>query len=296
MKKLYGVVTALTTPIDKNGKIIKSSVFKLVDYIVKNGVNCLYPMGSTGEMFFIDKNERKKMAEYVIEANSGRAVVYIHVGAKTLKETIELASHAYDSGADGIAAVTPVYYKVNDEEMYDYYSAIAKSIPENFPLYIYNIPQLSSNDISVSICEKLAKTHSNIIGIKYSYPDMLRTREYIQVNDSNFSVLHGCDTLFDTILTLGCTGTVSGISCVFPNLFAHVYKAFMNRDIESMMSAQRKVNEVSRVILDGSSIANLKAALILLGIDMGYMIRPLHESDAASVGRIKSLLYAEKML
>ena len=63
-----------------------------------------------------------------------------------------------------------------------------------------------------------------------------------------------------------------------------------------MMSAQRKVNEVSRVILDGSSIANLKAALILLGIDMGYMIRPLHESDAASVDRIKSLLYAEKML
>jgi len=296
MKKLYGVVTALTTPIDKNGKIIKSSVFKLVDYVVNNGVNCLYPMGSTGEMFFFDKDKRKKMAEYVIEANSGRATVFIHVGAKTLNETVELAYHAYNSGADGIAVITPIYYKVNDEEMYDYYSTIAKTIPENFPLYIYNLPQQTSNDISVSVCEKLAKTHSNIIGIKYSYPDMFRTKEYIQINDNNFSVLHGCDALFDTILTLGCSGTVSGISCVIPGIFAEVYKAFTNWDLKRMISAQRKINKVSKIILDGSPIANLKAALTLLGIDMGYMIRPLHEADAASVDRIKSMLYAENML
>lgn len=275
MKKLHGIVTAMVTPIGKDRKILMPSVDALVEKLIRSGIHGLYPLGSTGEMLLLDSQERKSMAERVIETTAGRIPVFIHIAAPTTREAVELAKHASEAGADGIAAVTPMYYAVSDEEMVEYYDAIARNVPADFPVYLYNLPQSTINDLSVDVCSRLAQMHPNIIGIKYSYPDLLRTRKYLEVNNGTFSVLQGCDLLVDAALALGCDGIVSGLSNSFPEAFVQAYDAVRAGDEDAVRAAMKKVCSVGDILLDGGGMANMKAALALQGIEMGEMVPPL---------------------
>lgn len=296
MKKLHGIVTAMVTPIGKNGDILMPSVDALVEKLIQAGIHGLYPLGSTGEMLLLDQQKRKVMAERVVETAAGRVPVFIHIAAPTTQEAVALAHHAADIGADGIAAVTPMYYTVSDEEMTEYYAAIARSVPEDFPIYLYNLPQSTVNDLSVDVCSHLARAHSNIIGIKYSYPDLLRTRKYIEVNGGNFSVLQGCDLLVDAALVLGCDGIVSGLSNSFPEVFVQAYDAVCAGDENAVRAAMKKVCSVGEILLDGGGMANMKAALALQGIDMGEMVAPLLPTSPEKMHEMQSRLIEAGLL
>ena len=110
MKKLYGVTTAMVTPFDEKGGVMVESVEKMVEFLVRRGVHCLYPCGTTGEMFLMSEEDRKLVAETVIRQNRGRLTAYVHVGAMHPDETIRLARHACDIGADGVGVVTPAFF------------------------------------------------------------------------------------------------------------------------------------------------------------------------------------------
>ena len=136
MKKLYGVITAMTTPFDAEGNVDVAALERAVDFQVEKGVNCLYPCGTTGEMMYLTVEERKLVAKTVIDHAAGRVPVFVQVGAWNLADTIELARHAVDSGADGIGVVTPVFYKLSDRGLIDFYEAVAASVPSDFPVYL----------------------------------------------------------------------------------------------------------------------------------------------------------------
>lgn len=281
MKKLYGVIPAMVTPFDDQDKFNASAMRKLVDYMVEGGVQCLYPLGTTGEMDLMTTEERKQAAETVIEQSNGRLVTYIHVGAPSLRETVELAQHAKKAGADGVAAVTPIYFKVNDREMEEYYVSLAKSLPEDFPVYAYNIPQLSGNDIKPEVLERIVKRAPNVVGIKYSLPDMVRTAQYVGVNNNTFSVAQGADNLGYPALVLGCDGFVSGCANVFPKVYADVYAAYKADDQAKGMAAQKLAFEAADLLCSGTAcgMAYLKEGLRLMGIDVGHVRRPLLDAS-----------------
>ena len=94
MKKLKGVITAMTTCFDENDQVDVNGMQELTEFLIESGVNCLYPCGTTGEMHLLTVEERKLIAETVVNAAAGRVTVYIQVGAMTTKDTIELAKHA----------------------------------------------------------------------------------------------------------------------------------------------------------------------------------------------------------
>ena len=140
MKELFGVTTAMVTPIDENNEVDYEAVRQLTEMLIDKGVNCLYPCGTTGEMLRLTVDERKKIAETVVEMAAGRVNVFIHCGCMRQEDTIELVKHAKTVGADGAGIVTPAFFGVNDEEMKQYYLAVGESV-KDFPLYLYNIPQ-----------------------------------------------------------------------------------------------------------------------------------------------------------
>lgn len=275
MKKLYGVITAMVTPFDKENRVDTEAIKKHVDFLIDGGVNCLYPLGTTGEMYLMSTEERKLVAETVVAQNNKRVTTYIHVGAMTQADTEVLARHAYDIGADGVGVVTPSYFKLNDRELEEFYVAVAKSVPEDFPVYTYNIPQLSGNDLKPEVVEKIVKRAPNVIGIKYSYPDMNRTVHYTRINNGNFSVVQGADTLMFPALLLGCEGIVSGCSSVFPELFANVYKAYLEGNYEEAAKQQKIATFGAEAIKCGANMSYFKEGLKIRGIDMGHMRKPL---------------------
>ncbi|WP_280170487.1 dihydrodipicolinate synthase family protein [Priestia megaterium] len=274
MKHLYGVTTAMVTPFAKTGEVDLEKVVDLTEFLISKGAHCLYPLGTTGEMLRLSVKERKQVAETVVKQAANRVTVFIHVGAMNEEDTIELAKHAYEIGADGIGVVTPMFFGANANELETYFTKVAHSVPNDFPVYLYNIPQCSSNDLTAEVAQKVAKTCKNVVGIKYSYPDYLRVNEYLNINDGNFSVLPGTDRLFLAALAMGCEGVVSGVSGVYPEPFVETYNAFKANDLEKARKMQKIAIQYCEALLNGSNMSYFKEALKLRGIDVGGMRSP----------------------
>ena len=230
------------------------------------------------------------MAETVVKQAANRVTVFIHVGAMNEEDTIELARHAYEVGADGIGVVTPMFFGANDNELETYFTKVAHSVPEDFPVYLYNIPQCSSNDLTAEVAQKVAETCKNVIGIKYSYPDYLRVNDYLNINDGNFSVLPGTDRLFLAALAMGCEGVVSGVSGVYPEPFVETYNAFKANDLEKARKMQKVAIQYCEALLNGSNMSYFKEALKLRGIDVGGMRSPQIDLTEEEVKKLDNKL------
>src|SRR5699024_2184850 len=206
------------------------------------------------------------MAEEVVNTANGLVNVFIHVGAALEEESIKLAQHAEEVGADGIGVVTPLYFNANDKEIEEFFVRVANSVSEDFPVYLYNIPQCASNDLSAEVADNVQKRCKNVIGVKYSYPDLHLMNEYLAVNDHNFSVVPGTDQLFLPTLAMGCDGVISGVSSAFPEPFVGVYNAFIENNIEKAREQQRIANVFCKELLAGANMSYFKEALKYRGI------------------------------
>ena len=298
---LYGITTAMVTLLDNADRIDIPATQRFTDFLIDRGIHCLYPLGTTGEMYRLSVEERKTVAETVIQQANGRVPVYIHVGAMSQAEVLELAAHAIEAGADGIGAVTPAYFAANPREITEFYNALASSVPQDYPVYLYSIPQLAANDLPTPIVADLAERWSNIVGIKYSWADFRRTVEYTRVRGGDFSVMLGADALLPAIMSLGCDGTVSGVSSAYPEPFVAMYEAIMQNDWKTALFHQHFADDYSNALRNGGNMAYFKAALQYRGIVESYHMRapqlPLTQSETDELySQLKELdaKYAEE--
>lgn len=292
MKKLFGVTTAMTTPFHEDGSVDLLAMSQQCEMLIGKGVQCLYPVGTTGEMLRLNPEERRQIAETVVKTASGRIPVYIHCGAATQTETIALLQHAESIGADGAGVVTPQFLGLNDREMEEYYVALAESVSRDFPIYLYNIPQCAANDIKPEVAERIVSRCANVVGMKYSFADINRTLDYLRVNGGNFSVMHGCDRVFIAMLALGCDGTVSGVSGVFPEPFVNIYKAYLAGDLKTARFWQRIAARIVDILHGGSNMAYFKEALQLRGLCGGRMRKPQLDLTATEATLLREELEA----
>jgi 4-hydroxy-tetrahydrodipicolinate synthase len=296
LKKMHGVVAAMVTPMNMNGQIDFGALGEYIDFLIEGKVNALYPLGTTGEMLHLTLQERKDCAEAVVKRANGRITVFIHTGAARMEDVIDLSKHASVIGADGIGVVTPFFMSLTAREMQTFYMTLASSVQSDFPVYLYNIPQCAANDISPDIAASIAARCPNIVGIKYSYPDIIRTLEYVNINDGNFSVLCGPDSVFQAMLALGCDGIVSGIAGVYPELVSASYQCYLKVDRDKAKQLQHLIYKVGNMLHNGSNMAFFKRALQLRGINAGHMRAPqldITEEEAGALSRRMSELQDE---
>lgn len=289
MKKLFGVTIAMVTPLDCNEKPDLEAVKDLTEKLIARGVDCLYPCGTTGEMLKLTLEERMAVAETVIKTAAGRVCVFIHVGADNAANTLALAKHAHQAGADGVGIVTPQFFGCTPREMTNYYDEIASNLPDDFPIYMYGIPQCAANDILPEVAKDLYHRHPNIVGMKYSFLDMDRTNAYLDIAP-DFSVLHGCDRLFTSMLILGCDGTVSGVGGVMPEPFVNIYKAYQAGDLAAAQKWQKAGRQICTILKNGSNMAIFKAALEHRGVKAGQMRKPQMALPAEEVAALTAQL------
>jgi 4-hydroxy-tetrahydrodipicolinate synthase len=279
MKKLYGVITAMTTPFDASDHVDVAALEKQTEFLISKGVNCLYPCGTTGEMYLMSAEERELVAETVVKKANHRVIVFIHTGAMHQEETIRLSLHALRIGADGIGVVTPSYFKISEKAMVQYYCDIVRKLPADFPVYVYAIPQFAGNEISAPVLNKIVDKCSNVVGIKYSYADMTRLQEYLSIRNGGLSVVFGPDHLFLPALAMGCDGTVSGCSGPVPELLVDVYAKYVVGDLKGARLAQIKAAEAIRLLRYGSDLAIFKSVLTARGIPGGFVRKPLPDLE-----------------
>jgi 4-hydroxy-tetrahydrodipicolinate synthase len=277
MKKLYGVVTPMVTPFKENEDVDIDALKKLTDRLISSGVNGLFPCGTTGEGHLMTNEERRQVAESVVDQTSGRVPVYIQSGAMSLRDTIALSIHALNCGADGVGVVTPSYYALPQEAIKQYYVALSKALPDSFPIYMYSIPDNAINDIEPGTAAYIADHCANIVGIKYSGDDFVQLEAYTEIRNGEFSVLAGNDRSFAAVMANGCDGTVSGLSNIFSKTICAIYEAFMKKEIDKAIELQKKVYNDSLCLFSGYFLAGLKAGLALSGMPVGKLRKPLPE-------------------
>lgn len=291
MKPLYGITVAMVTPITRENRVDYEMMGRLTEFLIQRGVNCLYACGTDGEMFHLTTQERMRLAETVVKTAAGRVTVYIHCGAMMEGDTMRLMGHAESIGADGVGIVTPAYFPVSDREMEQYYLTVSRIVSDTFPIYFYNIPQCSANDLKPEVAQRIVLQRPNIMGIKYNYPDINQTLDYTNINKGTFSVLQGDDRTLPAWLSLGCYGSVAGSANAFPEPLVAAYAAFREGNLKKAL-AYGKIAARFVDAMHGDTISYFKEALRIRGLDVGYMRPPLLSPTQEESARLQRDLEA----
>jgi N-acetylneuraminate lyase len=198
-----------------DGAINHDALKKLTDSLFSDGVHGVYVGGSTGEGILLSLEERKAVLQSVIEAAGGRGCIMVHIGAVATDDAIRLAQHAEAAGADAISAVPPFAFGKTREGILAHYRALASSC--GLPLYLYNIPSLTSVDVTQDLIEELVELPT-VRGMKFSSYNLFAEYRILR-NVRNFAVFHGCDEIL--------MGAVGGIGLTYnflPLLYVRIFE------------------------------------------------------------------------
>ena len=166
MKSRY--ITPVVTIFDEQGRIDPEQNTQIYDFI-KNHVSGFVVMGSTGEFFSLNMENARQMIKTCSEFSRGDMKVYAGASRMDVNESISLANYAWEQGLDGVMIISPYYFPLDDEAIFDFYSTIASQTPAH--IFIYNFPERTGYSVSPEICLRLADKYPNIIGMKDTVPD-----------------------------------------------------------------------------------------------------------------------------
>ena len=256
LKNIKGVIPALITPFDEHEEFDENRMRKLVNHLIERGMDGLYLTGSTGEGFLMTPEERKKVVEVVIDEVHGRIPVIVHVGAISTKISIDLAKHAYATGADAISSVPPFYWKFKEENIYKYYEAVSMSTP--LPMIVYNVPLAGLLGFDF-IC-RLANI-PNVKGVKYTactHQDIYKCKDKIS---QDFMVYSGADEMAVSGIINEADGIIGSFYSMMPDVFKDIYQKVKSGDIAGAQKKQKIAVDIIEASLKYDYYAVIKESL-----------------------------------
>ena len=277
MFKPEGIVTPVLTALDENEKFNPQAYKAFIDYLIKAGVHGIFPLGTNGEFYAFNQEEKLEILKVAIEAVNGRVPVYAGTGCITTKETIEFSKKAADLGVDVLSVISPYFVAVTQDDIYRHFSSVAKSV--ELPILLYNIPARTGNNIDYKTLKKLAE-YENIVGIKDSSGNFDNSLKYIENTDPRLSVMAGSDSLILWTLLAGGTGAISGCSNVFPELMVSIYEYWKQGDFDKANEAQKKIRDFRNVMQMGNPNSVVKRAALLRGHNVGPAREPSNCANA----------------
>lgn len=271
--KIEGMITAMVTPFDDDFSLSEKRTENLTRFLIENGSQGLFVLGTNGEFFSLSREEKVKQVKYVKKYSEGKIPLYAGAGGLSTYESIETAKALEEAGADGISVINPFFNKLKDEEIVNHYRHIAKAV--NIPLLIYNMPGNTGMNISENIFKGLIEIE-NIKGIKDSSGDMENVKNYIALSkDKDFSVLIGSDSKILSGLKLGAKGCVASTSNVITRHVVNLLEAFKEGRMEEAEKLQKDIDVIRAAFKLGTQPSVVKRALYLLGIDVGNTRLPI---------------------
>ncbi|KAB2848503.1 MAG: 4-hydroxy-tetrahydrodipicolinate synthase, partial [Hyphomicrobiaceae bacterium] len=184
-----GSYTALVTPF-KDGTVDWSAFERFVEWQIKEGVNGIVPVGTTGESPTVDYDEHKRLIEVAVAVARKRVPVIAGTGSNSTHETIEMSQHARKVGADGVLIVMPYYNKPTQEGLYLHFKALSEAV--DMPIIAYNVPSRVVVDMSVATMARIAEL-KNVVGVKDATANVARVTQHRVAIGEKFVQLSGED-------------------------------------------------------------------------------------------------------
>jgi 4-hydroxy-tetrahydrodipicolinate synthase len=233
MSKISGLWLPLVTPF-KDGAVDFPSYEHLIDHYLAEGVDGLFPLGTTGESPALDDDEIDELVERTVAKAAGRVPVFVGVGGNATHK-IEKTLRRLDRFAfEGIVSVCPYYNRPSQDGLIAHFRAVAAATDRD--VLIYNIPYRTAVNLSNDSLLELAEV-SNIVGVKDSSGSIAQSLELLQRKPADFSVLTGEDALFFTMMANGADGGILAASHLMTAGFVEVGRRFAANDVAGARAA-----------------------------------------------------------
>lgn len=281
-----GTCTAAITPFTANG-VDYDAFARQIEYQIKNGIDALCILGTTGEAPCVTDAEYDSIAKFAYDKIEGRVKFILGSGSNCTKKAIEKSQLAQKIGADGLLVVTPYYNKCTQKGLVKYYNDICDNV--DIPVLCYNVPARTGVNILPRTMAEIAE-HKNIGGIKEACGNMEQICETARLIRGKTALYSGDDNLNLAMMSIGSMGLISVASNIAPREVGDVARFyFSGRNIEATELQERLLPLIDIMFCEVNPIPVKKAAE-LIGLGSGIVRAPLTELEEEHTEQMKAIL------
>ena len=291
---LKGIVPPMITPLCDRDKLDVAGLERLVEHIIGGGVSGLFILGTTGEGPSLSYRLRRELIDRVCRLVKRRVPVLVGITDTAFVESVAVARHSADAGADAVVLAPPYYWPEGQPELQEYLGHLAPEL--SLPLFIYNMPSLTKVYYELDTVRR-AMDQELIVGLKDSSGNMLYFHQVADLlkQRPDWSLLIGPEELLVDAINAGGHGGVNGGANLFPKLYVQLCAAAQAGDLARTRELRAQVMRVSNSLYrigrySSSIIKGLKCALACRGICDDFLAEPFHRFRAEEHTRVKSVL------
>ena len=279
------VLTAIVTPLDADGAVDYDRFRELALYLVDHGSDGLVVAGTTGESPTLTDDERLELFRVAADALNGRATVIAGTGTYSTAHSVHLTREAHDIGVDGFLVVTPYYNKPPARGIVEHFKAVAAESDK--PIVVYNIPGRVVINIEPETIAELAEIPS-VHAVKQANDDLDQARRILAETD--LDLYAGDDNLIYPFLELGGVGGVCVHTHIVGPQVKQMIRSFRDGDAQTAKRIDQELGPAYELLKVQTNPIAIKAALNLLGHQVGGLRLPLVEASDDEVARVRSCL------
>lgn len=278
---LGAMLTAMVTPFDERGHVDEDAAVTLMHHLIEHGSDGLVICGTTGEAVTMSDDEQAALIALAVQEMRGKATVVAGVGSNDTRHAVALTERATELGADALLSVNPYYNRPSRRGIIAHYREVVRAT--ELPILLYNIPQRTGSDMPNDLLAELAQL-DHIYGVKQANPANLAKVDGLVIYAGN-------DDLLADVLDMGEAGGVLTGS--------HIFGQQMRRMVdepEHRREIDASLKDAYRDLTIAPLACTIKAALRMIGIEVGAPRLPYVELDAAELAVVHELLERHGML
>jgi 4-hydroxy-tetrahydrodipicolinate synthase len=285
MGVLGEVLTAIVTPFKDDGSVDYDRFRELALYLVDHGSDGLAVAATTGESPTLTDDERLELFRVAVDALGGRASVVAGTGTYSTAHSVHLTQQAHAIGVDGFLVVTPYYNKPPQRGIVEHFKAIAAA--SDRPIVVYNIPTRVVINIEPETMLRLADIPT-VRAVKQANDDLTQASRI--VDETDLDLYAGDDNLLLRFLGLGGIGVISVHAHIVGPQVKALIQAYRDGDSGAAQQIEDELAPSYELLQVQTNPIAIKAALNLLGQDVGGVRLPLVEANESEVARVRDCL------
>ncbi len=277
MQKIFkGIMPALVTPFEKDGVTVdENAARKLIDFLLGQGADGFYVLGSTGEGMLMSEEQRMRMCEIAVDEVKGRKPVICHVASMNFPEAVRLAKHAEKTGVDAISALPPLFFAYSQDDVFQYYKTLAGST--GLPFIVYNHVS-AGGGMSADTVAKLFEI-DNVTGVKWTLGNYYQLMLLKDKTHGEMNIINGPDETLLCGLSAGADAAIGTTYNVMLPWVKKIYNGFLEGNMAEAREYQQKVCGVIQKMFTVGVLPGVKAMCKMMGFDVGQASFPFTQVD-----------------
>jgi dihydrodipicolinate synthase/N-acetylneuraminate lyase len=271
------IVAAVTPLADDGSAVDTAAIAPYAAFLVAHGADGVFACGTTGEGVLLGPDERQRVAVAFRDALDG--ILVVHAGAQTTADTVALAAHARQIGADAVAVIPPPYFPLDADALTAHFVAAARAC-DPLPFYCYAFAPRSGYPLPVEVIRRIGAEVNNLAGLKVSESPFDKVLPYLELG---MPVLIGNEPLIADGLAHGAIGTVSGMASAFPDVVRVRLDAGDAPAMEPLTRLRAAMEASGQFIAAAKHVLGRRG--VPIGPGMRAPMRPLTDDEAAALDR-----------